>query len=416
MSRSKQVIINTLGTYGNIGFSFLQTLIQFNTLSRAEFGILSVLLGLSYLLTNIFDFGTVATTYAKVPHIKATSPHKLFSFGKTIWSFQTTLCFLALTVLFIIFPFLDKYVLKINVGIAEYAVTAISVLFFVWQNLISNMFFAAKNFLAPNVAANVAHIAKLLLIYLSYLQGTISALQVLIILGVIGPLVFFVIMAAWYPQVFIRAFKSRASKAFLELKFTLTYFVSTQIYTLGTRIDLFIVSYFFPKDVLGNYALAQRMMIAASSTVISVTQVLSPHYSVLKTKAQILKEFGHSLKFLFIPAALFVALIATPPFVFALFFKNISPDTILILKLLCIPYIVFTFGNIPYLYTLYTVKRSDIILNANLLFLTTVVVSALIFIPYWGLAGAAMGLIAGYVANVTYLYLWTHAQLKNLKA
>ena len=64
---SRDVIINTLGNYLNVFFTAFFVLILVRVLSKSEYGALNVLLGISYVLANILDFGTSATIYSTVP-------------------------------------------------------------------------------------------------------------------------------------------------------------------------------------------------------------------------------------------------------------------------------------------------------------------------------------------------------------
>lgn len=415
--RLQHIIINTLGTYGNIILSFVLTLIQFNTLSRENFGALSVLLSIAYLLTNVFDFGTVATIYAQIPQLKTTKSQKLHEFIKSIWTFQTTLASTALIVLFLLFPYLDRYIFKTDTTYTAYFFICLSILFFVWQNIISNIFFAAKKFLLINSAMNIANIIKLIGIGILHLNHSLTVESAIFTLGIIGPLSFFFIIYSYYKTHAIKVLKSNIEKNHMKLDYTLTYFLSTQIYTLATRIDLIIISYFFKgnSEIAGNYALAQRMIMASTSTVISVTQVLSPSYSKLTTQKDVKIEVKHSLLYLLIPIALFLAIDITPSIVFSIF-KNISPQTILITKLLTIPTIIFTIMNIPYLYTLYTAKNPKIILLSNIMFFTIIAVGCYVFIPRYGIYIPPFIIALAYFINGAIMQIYMNNNIKKLPA
>jgi O-antigen/teichoic acid export membrane protein len=416
VTRFNNIITNTIGTYAGIGFAFLLTLVQFNTLARADFGALSVLLSLAYLLTNIFDFGTVATIYARVPELLINKQKTLYNFIKTVAIFQSTLGVIALSILLLIFSYIDANFLKTQTSFLSHALICCSILLFVWQNLLSNIFFAAKKFLIINLAMNASHIIKLALMMAAYYTHTLTIETTLVILGVVGPIFFISIIICTNIKDFLRAITAKFDLRLLTLKFTVTYFISTQIYSIATRLDLLFISYFFGGRSIqaGDYALAQRVVLAAASTIVSVTQVLSPFYSKLKTKKDIVGELKHSFTFLLIPVALFGAIIITPDIVFGVF-KQISPQTIFLIKLLCVPLMVAALGNIPYLFTLYTVKRPDIVLYSNILFIIAVSSICYFGLPKYGLVAAPVSILAAYACNVTFLYIFMQSYIKNLK-
>ncbi|EKE14245.1 MAG: hypothetical protein ACD_12C00609G0001, partial [uncultured bacterium] len=58
---SKNIIINTVGNYLNVFFIAFFAFLLVRIMQPSEYGVLSVLLGISYVLANILDFGTTAS-------------------------------------------------------------------------------------------------------------------------------------------------------------------------------------------------------------------------------------------------------------------------------------------------------------------------------------------------------------------
>src|SRR3972149_9155896 len=77
---SKNIIINTLGNYLNVFFTALFALILVRLLTPSQYGVLSVLLGIAYVLANILDFGTTATIYSYLPGLYENKSNNLYSF------------------------------------------------------------------------------------------------------------------------------------------------------------------------------------------------------------------------------------------------------------------------------------------------------------------------------------------------
>src|SRR3989339_191377 len=157
---SKNVIINTIGGYLNIFFTALFALILVRILTPAQYGVLSVLLGIAYVLANILDFGTTATIYSYLPVMIEKKHKNIYIFLKTIFSYQTGFSLIIIVLLFVFFPYLDKVFFKTGAPWWELYVTTFSVLFLVWQNYAINALFAAKRFFKANIFLNLSNLIK----------------------------------------------------------------------------------------------------------------------------------------------------------------------------------------------------------------------------------------------------------------
>src|SRR3990167_4251412 len=104
----KNIIINTIGNYLNVVFVAFFALILTRIMSPAEYGVLGVLLGISYVLANVLDFGTTATIYSYVPALYGIDSKGMYRFIKSTFFYQSLFSIIAISLLFLIFPFLDK--------------------------------------------------------------------------------------------------------------------------------------------------------------------------------------------------------------------------------------------------------------------------------------------------------------------
>ncbi len=124
----RNIAINTVGNYLNVFFTALFALILVRIMSPSQYGVLSVLLGITYVLANILDFGTTATIYSYVPNLYASQDKRIFQFIKSTFFFQSLFSLIVITVLLIFFPFLDKVFFKTGEPNWVMYLTTISVL------------------------------------------------------------------------------------------------------------------------------------------------------------------------------------------------------------------------------------------------------------------------------------------------
>lgn len=381
---SRNIIINTIGNYLNVFFTAFFALLLVRIMSPAQYGVLSVLLGIAYVLANLLDFGTTASIYSFMPILLEKSTTQIHRFIKTTFYYQSLFSGIVIAILFITFPWLDKNFFKTQAPLWELYLTAIMVMFLIWQNTGLNMLFAAKKFLKANIYLNTANFIKTAIIVLVALSGNISTGMVLLVFGIVGPIIFFTFLFLEKKPLILTILRSNVEKEEFRFGYTLTYFIASQFYNLSLRMDLFLLSYFRSKTEVGYYGLAQKIILTIMSTITSITQVLSPMYSRAKTKKDLLHLSKTSLLYLMFPCGLFIVLFILPNQVYDIFFTAKYTQTAMIAKMLSLPYILFTLINIPLLFLLYTVKKPLPILITNIFFFIIVTVGNYILVPIFG--------------------------------
>ena len=87
----KNILINTIGNYMNIGFALFFVLLLTRILGRVEYGTMTVLLNISYVLANVMEFGTTSTIYSYLPDLYYDKSRRseLLSFVKTVFFNQS---------------------------------------------------------------------------------------------------------------------------------------------------------------------------------------------------------------------------------------------------------------------------------------------------------------------------------------
>lgn len=394
---SKNIIINTVGNYLNVVFVAFFALILVRILTPQEYGVLSVLLGIAYVLSNVLDFGTTATIYSYVPDLFFGNREGLYKFIKSTFFFQSLFSFIVLAILFIFFPYLDEVFFKTGVSKWILDLTSFSVLLLIWQNFFTNILFAAKKFVRANIYINFANIVKTgVLLVLAYFQ-MVNVGMIIFVFGVIGPIVFFILVLIKNNHLISLFLKAKIDRKEFRFGYTLTYFFASQFYNLGLRMDLFLLSFFGLTQQLGFYGLSQKIILTIITSIASITQVLSPRFAIISTKKDILKQIKTATIYLLVPSFIFVILYFTPNFIFEAVFTRKFGETTAITRALVLPFILNALGSVPTLFLLYTVKKPGYILFSNICFFLIISIGSFILIPTRGVFGPPFAILIAFI-------------------
>ncbi|MGB9707422.1 MAG: oligosaccharide flippase family protein [Microgenomates group bacterium] len=379
---STQIIINTIGNYLNVFFTAFFAFLLVRLMNPVDYGTLSVLLGIAYVLANILDLGVSASIYSYLPPLLEKKTERLFSFLKTTFFYQTIFAAIVIFFLFLTFPSLDKIFFKTQAPWWELYLTTLSVLFLIWQNYAANSLLAAKRVFQANLYLNLSNLFKTFFIFILIFLNKVNIANIIFSFGILGPLIYFFLLFFEKKHVVFRIAKAPVKKKEFRFNFTLTYFFASQFFNLGTRMDLFLLSFYFPKSALvGYYGLSTKIILTLFAAVSSITQVLSPDFAKVKTKEELKILLKKSFAYLLLPTGLFFLLFLTPKEVFQIAFtKKFIPATE-ITHVLALAYIAYPLLNIPTLYFLYTVKMPKYILITNFIFFISISFFCLIFIP-----------------------------------
>jgi O-antigen/teichoic acid export membrane protein len=382
-------------------------------LSPSQYGVLSVLLGIAYVLANILDFGVSATIYSYLPPMIEARAENLYRFLKSTFFYQTLFSAIVIFLLFWTFPYLDRVFFKTEAPWWELYLTTFSVLFLLWQNYGLNSLFAAKRFLSANLYLNLSNLIKTALIFLLYYLKLINVGSIIFIFGILGPIIFFILLFFEKKHIFYKIAQAEVKKEEFRFGYTMTYFFASQFFNLGTRMDLFLLSYFRSKTEVGYYGLASKIILTLLASITSITQVLSPAFSRAKTKKEIRSLFKTGFLYLLIPAGLFFLLFLTPNQIFYLVFTPKFAQTAAITKAISLPYIIYALGNLPLLYVLYTIKKPSIILITNVIFFVIMTAGCYYLIPIKGVFGPPLAIFLALYLSVFYLSLTALLEYKN---
>lgn len=413
---SKHILINTAGNYLNVFFYAFFAWILVRILTPPQYGVLSVLLGIAYVLANVLDFGTTATIYSYLPALLEKKDMKIYRFIKSTFFYQSIFSFIIISLLFITFPYLDKVFFKTGAPQWWLYVTAISVLFFIWQNFALNILFAAKRFLKANLYLNVSNLLKTAVILFLMTTHSVTVGAVLIVFGILGPLIFFLFLFVSKRDLILVLLKSEVKREDFRFGYTMTYFIGSQFSNLGLRMDLFLLSNLRSKAEVGFYGLSQKIILTVITTIISITQVLSPGFSKVQTKGEAKHQLKTGFLYLMAPSVLFLILFFLPNQLYTLFFTERFAQTAPITKSLSLPFIIYTLGNLPLLFTLYTLKKPVYILIANIVFFVTLTAGCYILIPKLGVYGPPYAIAGALVLSNIILGALSIKGYKNLPA
>lgn len=412
---SKNIVINTIGNYLNVVFIAFFAFLLVRILAPSQYGVLSVLLGIAYVLANILDFGTTASIYSYLPTMIEKKHKNIYIFLKTILIYQTGFSLIIISLLFIFFPYLDKVFFKTGAPPWELYVTTFSVLFLVWQNYAINALFAAKRFLKANIFLNLSNLIKTIIIFAMIPLHLITVGSIIFVFGIIGPIIFFILLFFESKHIVFNILKAPVEKEEFRFGYTITFFIASQFFNLAQRMDLFLLSFFLSKSPeVGYYGLAQKIILTVIASIASITQVLSPRFSKISTKEEVRKEFKTGLIYLLIPTAFFIALYFTPNIIFYLFFTKNFAQTAVITKTLTWPYIIYTFLNLPLLFLLYTVKKPSYILIANLAIFIIITFGCYYLIPSLKVSGPPYALALSFLIGLIILSATSFYEYKKL--
>ncbi|MCS7093294.1 MAG: oligosaccharide flippase family protein [Patescibacteria group bacterium] len=382
---SRNILINTLGNYLNVFFTALLAFLLVRVMDPVEYGILSVLLGVIYVLTNILDFGTAANIYSYLPVLVEQQTSRVYVFLKTIFYFQTLLSLLIVGLLIVFFPSVDRYLLKTSASWEQLALTAISVLFFIWQNYIVNALNATGNFFFSNLTINISNLVKTGVILGLYQLNLINVATVMATFGIVSPVIVFIFLIIKKFSIVKKILTSAVLRRELRFSYTFGIFVASQFYNLGSRIDLFLLSFFFPQSPqVGYYSLSQKVILTVLASIIAITQVLSPSFAKISTRHQARKEFLNGLFYLLIPAFLFLSLIFIPDRIFEFFFTAKYQESTSITKALAWPFVIFVLLHLPLIFIIHTAKKTRPLLLSNLSFFLIMTGTSFWLIPRIG--------------------------------
>jgi len=401
---SLHIIVNTIGGYANTFFIAAFAVILVRIMSPAQYGVLSVLLSIAYVFSNVLDLGVTATIYSYLPAMLEKDEKNSYQFIKSTFVYQSCLSLIVVLALYLTFPLLDKAFFKTNAPYSWLFVTATSIIFFVWSNYISNILFVAKKFFKVNFYSLISSVLKaVVIIALAYLK-LINAGTVIFVFGIIGPLIYFILILIGKKERLLLMMNSPISRKELRIKFTFTYFIASQFYNLGTRMDLFLLSFFYPGSAeVGYFGLAQKVVLTVMGTVTSITQVLSPGFSNIKTKKEVIHRLKTSFTYMLLPIAILVLLFLTPDIIFQLVFTKRFLPTAGIARAMSLPTILYVYNIIPFLFLLYTVKKPVYILINNIIYFLVYTASCYFLIPiYKGFGPAYAILIAFSIGGIFY--------------
>lgn len=405
LQTSKNIIINSLGNYLNVFFISLFALLLVRIMGPVQYGVLSVLLGIAYVLANILDLGTTATIYSRVPVLQEKNRQKLYHFLKSTFLYQAIFSITIIILLIFTFPFLDEVFFKTQAPSWELNLTAISVLFFIWQNFILNILSAAKKFFEANLYLNLANLGKTALLGFLILINKVTVGTVIFTFGIVGPLIFFFLTIIKRRQTLVNFLQARFQRKEVHMRYTLIYFIASQFFNLASRIDLFLLSYFGFKSEVGYYGLSQKIILTVLASVVSITQVLSPSFSKVKTKKEIKSLVKRGAVYLLIPTGLFLALVFIPNGLFNLVFTLKFAQTAVITKKLSLSYILYPLANLPLLYLLYSLRKPVYILITNLLLFFIITLGSYILIPRYGVFGPPYAIFTAFALATGFLII-----------
>jgi O-antigen/teichoic acid export membrane protein len=401
---SKNVLINAGGAYLNIAFATFYTIFLARSFDRVEFGVLSVLLVFSYVLANVFNFGMPASIYAHLPEI-AHDPKKAVKFLKSNLLLLVVLAITSLSIIFMASSFLDTHIFKLKAPPVYYALALTGTFFYIIQNFARDALNAIGDFLHINIAQNISNMVKTALLVFLALSHRLTIGNALFIMGVLGPAVVFAIIIYERKWIIRSLFDSEIARSSIKLGYTTQYFIASQLFALASRVDLFMVAYFLTPGDKGDYALAQRIVLAIVTTTDSITQVFSPQFAKVHSQNDVFSLLKKAFLYVLLPTALFIGVSIAPTYLYTLFFTGKFLFSFPVTRLLSLAYIPYNFAAILLLFFLYSIKKPVHVLISNLILVIILVVGDFFLVPKLGLYAPPLVSFIAFVSILIYLLL-----------
>lgn len=413
-STSKNIAVNSTGSYLNAAFTLFFTLILTRVLTRGEYGIQSVILTVTYLFANIFDFGISACIYSYLPLYKKDRKNLLMFIKSNVLT-QLTLSLIIIVLMIPFIPIINFNLLKTNTPNWFYIAAYAGIPLYILQNSVLNTLYASTKFVHANLLINGSNLLKTISILILVFINYVNMGSIIIVFSLLGPLFFICLAFLSKPGFVVDILKAPFNRRQIRLRYASTYFGASQLFNIATRADLFIVSYFLPASSVGLYALAQKIILNLVVFVSSITQVLAPQFSVIKTRRHAIRQVKKSLAFLSIPGFLFFILIFIPKPVYHILFTEKYTDVKEVVSLLAVSYIFFSYAHAPVEFLLYTVRKPIYILISNAVFLFIIAVGSVILISNFLLLGPPIAFLIANIVTFIYIVVVYSKELHKLK-
>jgi len=147
----------------------------------------------------------------------------------------------------------------------------------------------------------------------------------------------------------------------------------------------------------------------------SITQVLSPQFSKIETKKEIVSLLKKGLLYMGIPTAVFIAAILTPTNIYTLVFTSKFVKSASITRMLSGAFLLYAVTAVPALFFLYTIKKPLHLLWMNTIFLITVAIGCFLFIQKYGVFGPPLAFIIAFAMVFLYILIFFPMEFRKLK-
>lgn len=382
---SVNIVVNTGGSVLNVLFGAFIHFLLFRIMNPIEYGVLSIWLSITYVMAAMLDFGTTAAIYGYLPPLLSERKNELYNFLKSLLVYQAVLGAVSAIVLLFVFPIADTVFFKTHAPHSLIFVTILAIVIFIVQNFTINILYASRDFLRANIFINTANLLKVLLLLLLVPLNRTDTTTIFSVITIGGAVLFFIPVILTRGSIVAKVWRATLTRRAIKLRYTFTYLLATQIFNLGQRMDLFLLSYFGLKADAGYYAASQKILLSIASAIISVTQVLSPQFAHIKTRKEFRNIARQSILYLSVPAFIFALLIITPQSIFDSYLEKFARASTLA-RQLAPAFIIYAFANFPLLFLLYTVKKPTAILIANITFFATMSLGSFFLIPTYHLS------------------------------
>jgi O-antigen/teichoic acid export membrane protein len=399
-----QTAFVTAGSLVNGLSLFVLNIALARSLDQEFFGIFSLSVVALSVVAEMSDFGLNAGLSRFAPYYLATNQtDKLKQLVKTIWRWRISLTWV-LTIGGLVFAYpIAKYVYG-QVKLAPYlAYATFGVGGVILLGFLATFLQANQKFLYNATVQSFKGLLRLLIALILIIFGVKSVFAYLSVY-IFVPWILFIINFKILPNNFRKVeidFESKRNLHSQLAKFSFWLTITSLVSILSSRVDQIMISHYLGLAEVAVFTVAWQLLQFFPVVTGSISSVLMPRISSLKNKSEIIIFVKRAFKWILVGTLGVAVLVYPSQYLISLFFGN-KYDAAMPLYVILAYSTLFNIIAIPFSLAVTIYNKTHISTIFSFLHLLINVVGNFIFIPLFGIMGAAYT----FAVSSAILFLW----------
>lgn len=415
ISKSRIVRDTTVVFIGNMVGAFLgiiSMVLITRVLGPEQFGLFSVAFAFMMIASQFSDFGLnigsvrFATLYLQNERLKADLIFKVSLKIKLIIGMLVFLIGFVFSESLAIHVF-GKPELSFPLKLAFIGALGTSMAGFITIILQAKQFFYKYAFV--NLIIPLGKLTIIGLLFLTLKLNLFSALSAFVIL----PFMAFLIGSLVIPNDFLKASGNEGEMVRKLFHFNKWILLSVFCVSIYTRLDVLMLTYFKSAEIVGQYSAGYNLGFGFSILLGSFTAVLLPVISKLTSKQEILNYTKKTLKITLLLAIIFTPILFLAKPLILLIYGVSYSNSAVVFQILFIRFLLTLIVN-PVSMVMYSMNKPSIGAYGNLLQLIFNFTGNYLFIPSYGLFGAAMVSLATDIFGGLFILYFIYINYKSM--